>query len=698
MRVRIIVVLLIAVIMSVGCGKKKATKPVACLPIPTQKQLDWHELEFYAFVHFTTNTFTGKEWGFGDESPKVFNPTEFDACQWARVVKEAGMKGIILTAKHHDGFCLWPSKYNEHNLTKSPWKEGKGDVVKEVSEACKEYGLKFGVYLSPWDRNHAEYGHEGYITYFRNQLEELLTNYGEVFEMWFDGANGGSGYYGGTNETRKINTLEYYNWDETYKLIREISPETLVWGIGPAEARWIGNERGFANPTNWAMLRQKDDLTGKVEIKEYMSGHIDGEKWVPGEADVSIRPGWFYHESEDDRVRSLEDLVDIYYSSVGRNANLLLNLPIDKRGLVHENDEARLKELVAVLKSDFKEDILKKCEVIATNVRGEDSDYEAENVNDGKRQTYWATDDNVKVASLTFEFGAKKHINRLLLQEYIALGQRVKQFTVDAKVDGNWVEIANETTIGYKRILRFKVVQATALRVNIIDSRACPLISNIEAYNAPDVIYNPKITRDREGKVKIEANKNVEIYYSVDGSKPSKKSTKYEGEFTFIKEGVIKAISFCRESGKYSQESQLKCAKTKLNWKVLSVSNGSLHKAYRIIDGDPHKIFNSDKEEVFKPVEVKVDMGEVQEIKGFAYAPSPKSHNVNLIATYDFYTSLDQKNWKKVSSGEFSNIKNNPIKQFKYFNQTKARYFKFVAKTTVDGAKQISIGQLDVIN
>ncbi len=697
MKLNKIAIVLVAALAFIAC-KKQVTKPEACLPIPTQKQLDWHEMEMYAFVHFTTNTFTNKEWGFGDESPEVFNPTEFDARQWARVVKEAGMKGIILTAKHHDGFCLWPTKYNEHNLTKSPWKNGKGDVVKEVSDACKEYGLKFGVYLSPWDRNHAEYGREGYVTYFRNQLEELLTNYGDVFEMWFDGANGGSGYYGGANENRKINTLKYYNWDETYKLIREISPKTLVWGIGPAEARWIGNERGIAETTNWSMLRQKDDLAGKVRHKEYMTGHIDGEKWVPGEADVSIRPGWFYHKNEDDKVKSLEDMVDIYYSSVGRNATLLLNLPVDRRGLVHENDETRLKELVKVLHADFKENILKDVEVLASNERGNDSDYEAENATDGNKQTYWATDNEVKAASLTFELAEAKDVNRLLLQEYIALGQRVKAFTVEAKVGENWVEIANETTIGYKRILRFKKVNASALRVSIIDSRACPLIANVEAFNAPAFIRSPKIKRDSEGKVQIEANHDVEIYYTINGSTPSKESTKYQGEFTFADAGAIKAISYNKDANKYSQEKLMKCSKTKSSWKVLSVSNGPMNKAYKIIDGDPKNIFNSDNEEVFKPVEVKIDMGEAQNIKGFTYMPRQNGHSLNLIANYELYTSLDQKKWKKVSSGEFSNIKNNPIEQHKFFSSVKARYLRFIAKTTADGTNRISIGEFDVIH
>ncbi|HEU0124815.1 MAG TPA: alpha-L-fucosidase, partial [Flavobacterium sp.] len=319
---KIFLSLCLFVIISNVSSQEFANAPKPFGPVPTQKQIDWQEMEFYAFVHFSLNTFTNKEWGFGDESPELFNPSQLDVRQWARVVKEAGMKGIILVAKHHDGFCLWPSAYTERSVKNSPWENGKGDLVKELAAACKEYDLKLGLYLSPWDRNHPQYGKPEYVTYFRNQLKELLTNYGDVFEMWFDGANGGDGYYGGANETRKINSLTYYNWDETYKLIYSIAPKTLVWGVGPSEARWIGNEEGRAGKTNWSLLRQKDELAGKVHYSEFTSGHEDGEKWVPGEADVSIRPGWFYHSVEDDKVRSLDEMVDIYYESIGRNATL----------------------------------------------------------------------------------------------------------------------------------------------------------------------------------------------------------------------------------------------------------------------------------------------------------------------------------------------------------------------------------------
>ena len=472
-------------------------------PVPTQKQLDWQEMEFYGFVHFSLNTFTNKEWGYGNESPELFNPTELDTRQWARVAKEAGMTGIILTAKHHDGFTLWPSKYTEHSVKNSPWKNGKGDVVKELAQACREYDLKLGLYLSPWDRNHPEYGRPEYVTYFRNQLKELLTQYGDVFEMWFDGANGGDGYYGGANETRKINTLEYYDWAETYRMIYDFSPNTLVWGIGPSEARWVGNEKGYANKTNWSTLRQQDDLAGKVHYTEYMSGHEDGERWVPAEADVSIRPGWFYHKAEDGKVRSLEELVDIYYQSIGRNATLLLNFPVDQRGLIHENDEKRLQQMMAVIKSDFATELLAGSHASADKVRGNSARYNAAQLIDGDKDTYWTTDDNNTTASVTFTFDEPTPINRVLLQEYIQLGQRVRQFSIEAKISGQWQTIANETTIGYKRILRTERVTASALRINIEDAKAAPVLSTIEAYNAPTLVREPNIERDSTGLVTL---------------------------------------------------------------------------------------------------------------------------------------------------------------------------------------------------
>ena len=289
-------------------------------PIPNKYQSDWQELEYYAFIHFNMNTFTNKEWGYGDEKPSQFNPTELDTRQWARVVKEAGMKGIIITAKHHDGFCLWPSKFTEHSVKNSPWKMGKGDLIRELSQACKEYGLKFGVYLSPWDRNHPSYGKSEYITYFRNQLRELLTEYGEIFEVWFDGANGGDGFYGGANEERRVDKKMYYDWPKTIELVRSLQPQAVIFSDAGPDIRWVGNEKGYANESTWSPIYRDSVFAGMPDFQRFASGQENGTHWVPTETDVSIRPGWYYHPEQDDQVKSLSKLVDIYYNSVGLNS------------------------------------------------------------------------------------------------------------------------------------------------------------------------------------------------------------------------------------------------------------------------------------------------------------------------------------------------------------------------------------------
>lgn len=684
-------------IISNVSSQEFANAPKPFGPVPTQKQIDWQEMEFYAFVHFSLNTFTNKEWGFGDESPELFNPSQLDVRQWARVVKEAGMKGIILVAKHHDGFCLWPSAYTERSVKNSPWENGKGDLVKELAAACKEYDLKLGLYLSPWDRNHPQYGKPEYVTYFRNQLKELLTNYGDVFEMWFDGANGGDGYYGGANETRKINSLTYYNWDETYKLIYDIAPKTLVWGVGPSEARWIGNEEGRAGRTNWSLLRQKDELAGKVHYSEFMSGHEDGEKWVPGEADVSIRPGWFYHSVEDDKVRSLDEMVDIYYESIGRNATLLLNLPVDTRGLVHENDEARLKELVATIKADFKTELLKGTKVQASNTRAADSNFGPQNVIDGNKNTYWATDDKVKQATIEFTFKKPTAINRILLQEYIKLGQRVKAFSVEANVNGQWKTIANETTIGYKRILRLDRVTASAIRVNILDAKAGFVISTIEAYNAPTFVKEPQILRDKKGLVMLKAEDGNAVYYTLNGKNPSEKSILYKGPFVYNKAVEIKAIS---RNTKEKINSAVKSAKygiSKEKWKVISISSGDNKSVERIIDGDANTDWEFGNNENKLPQSIIIDMGEERNIAGFTFTPKQVGSNSNLISNYEFYTSEDNVTWTKQSEGEFSNIKHNPIEQMKSFTAVKARFLRFVATAAVGNGQSVSIAEIGIV-
>ena len=309
--------ILILIPLSISCISVSVGTVEPVGPIPNKHQLAWQELEYYAFIHFNMNTFTNMEWGYGDEKPAQFNPAALDTRQWAQVAKEAGMKGIIITAKHHDGFCLWPSEFTEHSVKNSPWKDGQGDLIRELSDACEEYGLKFGVYLSPWDRNHPDYGKPEYITYFRNQLRELLTNYGDVFEVWFDGANGGDGYYGGANEERRVDKKNYYDWPNTIKMVRELQPQAVIFSDAGPDIRWVGNEKGYANETTWSPLYRDSVYAGMPDFQRFAAGQEQGTHWVPTETDVSIRPGWYYHPEQHNQVISLSKLVDIYYNSVG---------------------------------------------------------------------------------------------------------------------------------------------------------------------------------------------------------------------------------------------------------------------------------------------------------------------------------------------------------------------------------------------
>jgi alpha-L-fucosidase len=476
-----ILLYLILIFLFSSCSE--VIPPEPCGPVPSERQLTWHEMEYYMFVHFTVNTFTDKEWGYGDEKESVFNPSALDCRQWAKVASDAGMKGIIITAKHHDGFCLWPSKFTEHSVKNSNWKNGKGDVLMELKQACDEYGLKLGVYLSPWDRNSSVYGTSGYLTYYRNQLRELLSNYGPVFEVWFDGANGGEGYYGGARETRKIDNKTYYDWPNTHQIVRELQPGAVMFSDAGPDVRWVGNESGNGSLTNWCLLNRDSMYPGGDFAKILGAGHEDGKYWVPAEVDVSIRPGWFYHQDQDSLVRSPENLMELYYSSVGRNCNLLLNVPPDKRGLLNEADVISLMAFRELREREFKNDLARDKAVIATNARGKG--FRASNINDGNQETYWAANDQQTAADLIIDMGEETEINRIIIQEYIRLGQRVEEFKVEGFTGGEWIPLTNGTTIGYKIIRKFPLVKVSRMKITISKSKACPLISNIELYRAP---------------------------------------------------------------------------------------------------------------------------------------------------------------------------------------------------------------------
>ncbi len=544
------------------------TKPTPCGPVPTENQLRWQDMEMYAFIHYSLNTYTDQEWGFGNEDPKLFNPSNLDCRQWARVCKQAGMKGIIFTAKHHCGFCMWPSKYTEYSVKNSPWKNGQGDVVRELAEACKEEGLEYAVYLSPWDRNHPEYGRPAYVTYFRNQLRELLTNYGDMFEVWFDGANGGDGWYGGANETRKIDRTTYYEWQETYRMIRELQPKALIWNDGSdrGDLRWVGTEAGNIGETNWSLLNDKGD----VPYEQLHYGVENGNVWVPGETNTSIRPGWFYHDTEDAHVKSLSKLMDTYYKSVGRNSCLLLNFPIAPNGRIHPTDSLRGIAFNKMIQEVFKTDLTKDAKI--------------------------SSKDNETVIT----FSKPTAFNRFVVEEDIRYGQRVKKFSLEVEIDGIWQPLKDMlvengdglTTIGHRRIICFPTVTATRLRFIVTDTKAEPIIKRTAVYLAPEL--------------------NADIPDS--GEKLSSK----------------------------------------------------LH------------MFMPSEKQMF------IDYEQEQTITSFRYLPPQTTHK-GLVTHYTLWASNDWQNWTKLSSGEFSNIVNNPIWQTIKFAPTKAKVLRLDADRLAEG-------------
>ncbi|WP_256760634.1 alpha-L-fucosidase [Cohnella sp. WQ 127256] len=461
---------------------------------PSQRQLSWQELEFYGFIHFTVNTFTDREWGLGDESPSLFHPSELSASQWVEACRSAGMKGLILTCKHHDGFCLWPSAYTEHSVKNSPWNSGEGDLVREVADACREAGLKFGIYLSPWDRHESSYGNSPeYNTFFVNQLRELLSGYGELFCVWFDGACGE-----GTNGKRQV-----YDWDAYYGIIRELQPNAVISVCGP-DVRWCGNEAGHTRTSEWSVVpasmqdnekiqgnsQQADDgeFAKRVSSEEEDLGSrtvlAEAEEvvWYPSEVNTSIRPGWFYHAAEDDLVKSLDELMDLYERTVGGNATFLLNLPPDKRGLIHENDARRLKELGQRIQEVYRINLAKDAVVQASSEKG--SDNAAQRITDGSSSTYWSAIEGVEQVELNIDLGSEQAFDRIVLAEYIREGQRIERFSVEWQDGEAWQPLYEGTIVGYKHICRFNEVKARRLRLLIAESRWCPTLSRFEVYNS----------------------------------------------------------------------------------------------------------------------------------------------------------------------------------------------------------------------
>jgi len=460
---------------------------------PSERQLKWQELEYYGFIHFGINTFTGQEWSDGTNSPALFNPSELNAEQWVKTFKEAGMKGLILTAKHHDGFCLWPTKTTDYSVAKAPWRNGKGDLVREVADACKLYGIKLGIYLSPWDRNHTTYGNSpAYNQVFRDQLTELLTNYGELFEVWFDGANGE-----GAN-----GKVQQYDFESYYQLIRKLQPNAVIAIMGP-DVRWCGNEAGKGRDPEWSVLpitiasqkqiaenSQQAETTGMFVPKNAKGTDLGSRDklmgapaliWYPSEVDTSIRPGWFYHAEQDDKVKTPEKLEQIYYSSIGMNACLLLNIPPDKRGLIHHNDSVNLMLFNQRINNTFRTNLLKKASISSKQNKSKAA---LTNLIDGSGRTYWSTKNDFTTATIEIKLDEAQAFDRLVLQENIQEGQRVESFKLLVYQNGKWICIAEGKTIGYKRILCFEKTMARNVRLEIMSSRSNPQLSELGLYNS----------------------------------------------------------------------------------------------------------------------------------------------------------------------------------------------------------------------
>ncbi len=436
--------------------------------LPTKQQLAWHEKEFYLFVHFGPNTFTDKEWGEGTEPEDIFNPTQLDCRQWCRIAKAAGAKGIIITAKHHDGFCLWPSNYSKHTVRESKWKDGKGDVLKELSQACKEYGLKFGVYISPWDRNHPAYGTEKYNDVFVNMMKEIFTNYSPIWELWWDGANGE-----GPNGKKQV-----YDWRRFENTVRQLSPKTVVFSdIGP-DIRWVGNENGFAGKTNWNYLDTagfKRGL-GAPPIDTLIHGNVNGRYWIPAECDVSIRPGWFWHADEDDKVKTSEQLFDLYLKSVGRGANLLLNVPPDRRGLISDADSAALVQFKKLRDESFNNNLLKQA---SSYYEFSPKDITFRSIEPGEAF-------GANLQNFTVELPQSSTMNCIILREAIHLGQSICKFRIVMYDKTKKINEIFGTTIGRKRIITFPATTITSFKVYLDDARGIDNISGVAAYLIDD--------------------------------------------------------------------------------------------------------------------------------------------------------------------------------------------------------------------
>lgn len=688
--------LLLFVSAFIACQQVNPPQPYGALP--SAAQLAWHEMEYFSLVCYGINSYTEEEWAYGNVDPGLFNPSDLNTDQWAQTASEAGMKGLILVAKHHDGFCLWPSKYTDYSVKATPWKNGAGDVMGDLAKSCNKYGLKLGVYLSPWDRNHAEYGHPEYVDYYYRQLEELLTNYGDIFEFWIDGANGGTGYYGGANERRKIDAKNYYGYDSIFSIVQKYQPNAVIFSdIGPG-TRWVGNENGIGGETNWNTISPGDRVPGVSDseyVKMLSTGEEGGDKWIPAEVNTTLLwpKAWYYHTGQP--VRSLANLMDLYYTSVGRGSPLNLGLAIAPSGLVREADRRALLKFGEQVKREFANNLLQQIEIKADNERG--SKFDANLIADNNNQTYWATSDGANSATLEFDFGNTIEFNRLLLQEYIALGQRVDSFSFEIGNDGKFVQIASGTTIGCKRLLRFDDVNAQKARLKLQTKAPCLTLSNAGIYLAPTLVPDPIPEIDLRGNLSFPTTKGISIFFAFREKPDSVDFKKYTTPLAIPEGGKLHFFAKDDKTGFRTDVITQEFGLARNSWKVISVDGQNPSESKLAIDNDVKSFLISGEQKSKHPHEIIIDMAKPTEISAFSYLPRQDGEKEGIIYEYEFYGSVDGRDWQLLTSGTFSNIENNPNRRIVKFGEKEtARYIKMRALSDVKESGKASWAELEV--
>jgi alpha-L-fucosidase len=630
--------ILSAILFSTGVyAQTGAPQPYGA--VPTERQLKWHETEMYCLIHFTPTTFQNKEWGYGDASPSLFNPAKFSARQIVSAARSGGFKGIVFVTKHHDGFALWPTKTAAYNISESPWKEGKGDMVREFQQAAKQEGMKFGIYCSPWDRNNPNYGTPAYLTIYRNQLKELYSNYGELFMSWHDGANGGDGYYGGKNEKRQVDQSTYYDWMNTWEITRKLQPNASIFSdIGP-DVRWVGNEKGISPETSWSTITIKGN-DGKPAMPGFMndanlgSGTRGGKQWIPFEGDVSLRPGWFYHAEQNGQVKTVAELFNIYCKSVGHGGALDLGLSPTTEGILHPKDVSTLAAFGKLLQQVFAHNLAREAKISLSNVRNNQQHHYGEaNLTDASRYSYWATDDNIHQATAQLNFKKPAHFSIIQLRENIKLGQRIDSAGIDIFKNNKWEELAKATSIGSNRIIRLLQPQTAAkIRIRIY---------------APVAIALSEIGLYLEPEIRSAATKNTENTYN------------------------------------------------KTNWKATSPAT-AITDLKNATDNNASTFFETKTSD-----HIDLDFSKPLAFSAVGYLPAQDGIAAGAIEKYELLSSNDGKNWKIIAEGEFSNIKANPILQrISLAKKNTARYLRLVAKQTTgqtgQGNSLLRIAEIEV--